>query len=112
MRLLVGVIMSAGVASGAKYCGEENVTLSNGLVMPRVGYGCAGRASARSVETALRSGARLLDTAQAKEWYNEAGVADGLSASGVAREDVVIVTKMRFQCGLGMIPVLTVSTMV
>ena len=38
------------------------------LRVPRVGYGCAGRATADLVEAALRAGVRLLDTAQAAEW--------------------------------------------
>ena len=37
---------------------------------------------------------RLIDTAQADEWYDEAAAADGLRASGVERRDVTVVTKL------------------
>ena len=73
---------------------SPTIKLSNGVIMPRVGYGCAGKASARYVEKALREGVRLIDTAQADEWYDEAAAADGLRASGVSREDVTVVTKL------------------
>ena len=89
----VAVAVPVAMAFGDP-CVEPNVTLSNGLSMPRVGYGCAGRATAASVEMALRAGARLLDTAQAAEWYDEGAVAAGLERSGVDRRQVVVVTKM------------------
>ena len=73
---------------------SPTIKLSNGVVIPRVGYGCAGKASARYVERALREGVRLIDTAQADEWYDEAAAADGLRASGVERRDVTVVTKL------------------
>ena len=73
---------------------SPTMKLSNGLTIPRVGYGCAGKASAKYVEKALRAGVRLIDTAQADEWYDEAAAADGLRASGVSREDVTVVTKL------------------
>ena len=73
---------------------SPTIKLSNGVIMPRVGYGCAGKASAQYVERALREGVRLIDTAQADEWYDEAAAADGLRASGVERRDVTVVTKL------------------
>ena len=73
---------------------SPTIKLSNGVVMPRVGYGCAGKASARYVERALREGVRLIDTAQADKWYDEAAAAEGLRASGVERRDVTVVTKL------------------
>ena len=73
---------------------SQTMTLSNGLKIPRVGYGCAGKASAKYAERALREGVRLIDTAQADEWYDEAAAADGLRASGVERRDVTVVTKL------------------
>ena len=92
---VVAAMASEDIAMASEdICTSPNVTLSNGVVMPRVGYGCAGRATAASVEAALRAGARLLDTAQAAEWYDEAAVAEGLARSGVPRSDVVIVTKL------------------
>ena len=93
-RLLAASCAVVVAMASEDICTSPNVTLSNGVEMPRVGYGCAGRATAASVEAALRAGARLLDTAQAAEWYDEAAVAEGLARSGVPRSDVVIVTKM------------------
>src|SRR3954451_9732922 len=46
----------------------------------------------RSVETALRSGYRLIDTAAA--YRNERAVGRGIRASGVPRDDVVVTTKI------------------
>ena len=73
---------------------SPTMKLSNGRTIPRVGYGCAGKASASYVERALREGVRLIDTAQADEWYDEAAAADGLRASGVERRDVTVVTEL------------------
>lgn len=87
-------LLASAAAAAAMECGDGNVTLSNGLLMPRIGFGCAGHASAAQVETALRAGVRLLDTAQAREWYDEDAVVAGLAASGVARGAVVVVTKL------------------
>ena len=92
MRLLVLLALMAHADEDPLT--SPTLTLSNGVVMPRVGYGCAGKASARYVERALREGVRLIDTAQADEWYDEAAAAEGLRASGVSREDITVVTKL------------------
>jgi hypothetical protein len=49
---------------------SPTIKLSNGIVIPRVGYGCAGKASARYVERALREGVRLIDTASSMKAHN------------------------------------------
>lgn len=93
MRLLALLLMSTHAEQDDPRT-SPTLTLSNGVTMPRVGYGCAGKAAAKYVERALREGVRLVDTAQADEWYDEAGAAEGLRASGVERKDVVVVTKL------------------
>lgn len=63
--------------------------------MPLLGLGTyrmRGATCTTAVETALRAGYRLLDTAQV--YGNEADVGAGLRASGVAREAVFLVTKL------------------
>jgi 2,5-diketo-D-gluconate reductase B len=68
---------------------------ANGAKIPQLGLGTwelRGAACARLVEQALRLGYRHLDTAQIYE--NEAAVGDGLRASGVARGEVFVTTKV------------------
>ncbi|KAK9901257.1 hypothetical protein WJX75_002791 [Coccomyxa subellipsoidea] len=74
----------------------ENVTLNNGVVMPRVGFGTAGLGGATEEATswALASGYRLLDSAQAQEWYREDLVGQALLKSGVPREQVFLTSKL------------------
>ena len=58
--------------------------------MPRVGFGTAGlgEGTAAAVRSALSAGYRLLDSAQAREWYREDLVGEALAASGVPRSEV------------------------
>jgi diketogulonate reductase-like aldo/keto reductase len=72
------------------------VTLSSGWHMPRLGFGTAGLGSRTeaSVTAALAAGYRLLDTAQAGEWYREDSVGAALHKSGVRREQVFVTTKV------------------
>jgi 2,5-diketo-D-gluconate reductase B len=68
---------------------------SNGARIPAIGLGTwdlRGRTCARMVEQALRLGYRHLDTAEMYD--NEAEVGEGLRASGVARDEVFITTKV------------------
>lgn len=70
-------------------------TLNNGVKMPMLGYGVFQTPPAdteRCVREALEVGYRLIDTAQA--YGNEEGVGAGIAASGVAREDVFITSKV------------------
>jgi len=75
---------------------ESVITLSNGTPMPRFGLGTyqsqPGAEVEHSVEAALRHGYRSVDTASL--YANEEGVGVGLRASGVAREDVFLTTKV------------------
>jgi len=72
------------------------VTLNNGVEMPLLGYGVfqitdAGECE-RSVTEAIRIGYRLLDTAAA--YGNEEAVGKAIKASGVARDELFITTKL------------------
>ncbi|MCL4767605.1 MAG: aldo/keto reductase [Hyphomicrobiaceae bacterium] len=68
---------------------------AGGAAIPVIGYGTwplKGEACAQAVATALACGYRHLDTAAMYE--NEAAVGEGLRASGVARKDVWVTTKV------------------
>jgi diketogulonate reductase-like aldo/keto reductase len=74
---------------------EETYTLSNGVTIPKLGLGMwliNQDDAARVVVDALRIGYRHIDTAQA--YGNEAGVGEGLRASGLARGDVFVTSKL------------------
>ncbi|MBT9382424.1 aldo/keto reductase [Pseudooceanicola sp. CBS1P-1] len=68
--------------------------LSNGVEMPKLGLGTwpmDDAEAARTVETALDMGYRLVDTAE--NYGNEKGVGQGLRASSVPRDEVFVTTK-------------------
>lgn len=70
-------------------------TLNNGTKMPMAGIGVfmLSPAEAESaVESALKSGVRLVDTANG--YMNESATGRGIKKSGVAREDIFLVTKL------------------
>ncbi len=73
----------------------ESITLNNGLKMPAAGIGVfmltPDQAEA-SVTAALNSGVRLIDTANG--YMNESATGRGIKKSGVAREDIFLVTKL------------------
>ena len=64
--------------------------------MPRVGFGTAGlgERTGEAVRAALAAGYRLLDSAQAREWYREDLVGEALAATALPREDVFVTTKI------------------
>jgi 2,5-diketo-D-gluconate reductase A len=73
----------------------QSVTLNDGRVMPQLGLGVFQTppdATAEAVRTALADGYRSIDTAAI--YGNETGVGEGFRASGLAREDVFITTKL------------------
>lgn len=73
----------------------EYFTLNNGIQMPMAGIGVFMMSPAEaeaSVESALRSGVRLIDTANG--YMNESGTGRGIKKSGVAREEIFLVTKL------------------
>ena len=73
----------------------ETYTLSNGVEIPKVGYGTwmieDGKA-AEAVKKAIELGYRHIDTAQA--YQNERGVGEGLRDSGVNRAELFVTTKL------------------
>ena len=73
----------------------ETLTLNNGVEMPMAGIGVFMQSSAEaeaSVESALRSGVRLVDTANG--YMNESATGRGIKKSGVPRDDIFLVTKL------------------
>ena len=73
----------------------EYFTLNNGIKMPMAGIGVFMMSPAEAeaaVETALKSGVRLIDTANG--YMNESGTGRGIKKSGVPREEIFLVTKL------------------
>ena len=73
----------------------EYFKLNNGIQMPMAGIGVFMMSPAEAeaaVESALKSGVRLIDTANG--YMNESGTGRGIKKSGVAREDIFLVTKL------------------
>ncbi|MGT2895005.1 aldo/keto reductase [Streptococcus entericus] len=74
----------------------QYVTLNNGIQMPMVGFGVFqiqdDATTQAVVEEALKTGYRLIDTAQS--YGNEAAVGRAIKASGIPREDIFVTTKL------------------
>lgn len=73
----------------------EYVTLSNGVKMPKLGYGVyqtPPQETEKCVLDAIETGYRSIDTAQA--YGNEEGVGNALAKSGLQREEFFITTKV------------------
>lgn len=77
----------------------QHVILNNGLHMPITGYGVFQIADAnecqRSVVDAIDTGYRLIDTAAS--YMNEVAVGKGLKASGIARDQLFVTSKLWVQ---------------
>jgi len=77
----------------------KTVKLNNGVEMPILGFGVFQvkdlAECERSVIDAIETGYRLIDTAQS--YMNEEAVGKGIKASGVAREELFITTKLWIQ---------------
>lgn len=74
---------------------DTTVRLNNGVEMPLVGYGVFKvdpKECERCVRDALSVGYRMIDTAQF--YANEEGVGRAVAESGIAREDLFLVTKV------------------
>lgn len=79
---------------------ESTMELSEGVRMPRVGFGLfrVDPAEAESVTAqALSQGYRLIDTAQA--YGNEAGAGRTIRNSGIPRDEIFVTTKMMRNIG-------------
>ena len=73
----------------------KTVTLNNGVVMPQIGYGVyqvSPDECERCVSDALSVGYRMIDTAQA--YHNEEGVGAAMKKSGIARDELFLVSKI------------------
>ncbi|MCC9737657.1 aldo/keto reductase [Streptomyces sp. MNU89] len=71
------------------------VTLNNGVEIPQLGFGVfqvPDEETTAAVASALEAGYRSIDTAAI--YGNEAGVGKALTASGIAREDLFVTTKL------------------
>ena len=73
----------------------EYIKLSNGVEMPQLGYGVyqvTPEECERCVSDALSVGYQMIDTAQA--YHNEEGVGRAVKKSGIARDEIFIVSKI------------------
>lgn len=73
----------------------KTIELNNGIKMPLLGYGVylvSPQDCERCVRDAIRTGYRLIDTAQA--YYNEEGVGAAIQACGVPRSELFLTTKV------------------
>lgn len=74
----------------------KNVTLANGVEMPRIGYGVfrmkEHEVAYNGVVEALKAGYRAIDTAAIYE--NEEAVGQAIKDSGISREELFITTKV------------------
>lgn len=76
----------------------EYLTSNNGVQMPLVGFGTFmldGETCTEAVSTAIKSGYRMIDTAEA--YGNEKAVGDGIKRSGIDRRELFVVTKVNFK---------------
>ncbi|MCC4046060.1 aldo/keto reductase [Enterococcus gallinarum] len=74
---------------------NERFTLSNGVTIPKIGYGTwmiEDSKAAEAVKSAIEVGYRHIDTAQA--YQNEHGVGEGIRSSGIDRQELFITTKL------------------
>lgn len=73
----------------------KKVTLANGVQVPIIGFGVyqiPKEKTAQAVEDAIKTGYRHIDTAQS--YLNESEVGQGITASGIAREELFVTTKI------------------
>ncbi|WP_199546119.1 aldo/keto reductase [Streptomyces sp. N35] len=71
------------------------ITLNNGVAMPQLGFGVwqvPDAEATQAVATALEAGYRSIDTAAV--YGNEEGTGKALAASGIAREELFVTTKL------------------
>ncbi|MFG2570161.1 aldo/keto reductase [Streptomyces sp. NPDC048567] len=72
-----------------------SLTLNNGVEMPQLGFGVwqvPDDEATKAVATAIASGYRSIDTAAI--YQNEAGTGKAIAASGVARDELFVTTKL------------------
>ena len=74
---------------------KETFMLNNGVKIPKLGLGTwfiEDDKAADAVREAVKSGYRLIDTAQA--YGNERGVGEGVRTCGVSREEIFVTSKV------------------
>ena len=71
---------------------EDAAALSNGVLLPMVGFGTAASTRTDAMERALRAGYKLFDTGQAEEWYREDELGEVLAR--LRREGIFLTTKL------------------
>ncbi|THA67070.1 aldo/keto reductase [Streptomyces sp. A0958] len=72
-----------------------SLTLNNGVEMPQLGFGVwqvPDDEATKAVATAIESGYRSIDTAAI--YQNETGTGKAIAASGVARDELFVTTKL------------------
>lgn len=73
----------------------KKIVLNNGVEMPQIGYGVyqvAPSECERCVSDALKTGYRMIDTAQA--YHNEEGVGAAIRKSDIPRDELFLVSKV------------------
>lgn len=86
---------SANYGSTGSSSTVPNIELNNGVTMPALGFGVfqtPPEETVTAVTAALETGYRHIDTAAA--YGNERGVGEAIKASGLARDEVFIETKV------------------
>ena len=76
----------------------QTLTLANGITIPQLGLGTwmiDNADASQAVQAALAAGYRHIDTAQ--DYGNEQGVGAGIRASGLARADIFLTSKLLAQ---------------
>jgi diketogulonate reductase-like aldo/keto reductase len=74
--------------------GNTTVALSNGVLLPLVGFGCAGKLGRAPIGQAIAAGYELFDTSQAVEWYTEDELGAAVNESDVPRERLFLTSKL------------------
>lgn len=76
----------------------EYLTLNNGIQILLAGFGTfllGGETCTNAVVSAIKSGYRMIDTAEA--YGNEKEVGEGIKLSGIDRKELFLITKVNFK---------------
>lgn len=95
MKFRWPVNIGRGKLNDVKIIDMQTVKLNNGVEMPQIGYGVyqvSPQECERCVSDALSVGYRMIDTAQA--YHNEEGVGNAVRKSGIARDEIFLVSKI------------------
>lgn len=98
LKSLLAVILAGGMSNLSNAQNMENkvptIKLNNGIEMPQLGVGTflVKDDAAERVSHAIRTGFRLIDTAQG--YGNEKEVGEGIRQSGIDRAELFVTTKV------------------